>query len=319
MNAILKEQTVDDEGLLTLMCEVESIINGRPITKVSDDPKDLEALTPNHLLLLKSGITLPPGIFRKEDQYSRRRWRQVQYLADVFWRLWLKEYLPSLQARQRWNRTSRNFSINDIVLVMDDNSPRSSWPLGRILDVHCNRRDGLVRSVKVLCDSTNTKTVKQSKKKNKPAKERVVTVQYLEKKIDTALPCQRCTCKHNAATTVATSDAMTAATVAVPLLERTASTDSGDPSDSTDPEYPARSQLVTDVDGRAVIGGIRYGVTIGVDEYTSLQYIHSANRARFSKDLVAENRSKKQKTYGGHAKTAFLANAKTLDMPKKRK
>ncbi|KAK3754770.1 hypothetical protein QZH41_007277 [Actinostola sp. cb2023] len=100
-----REQTVDDEGLLTLMCEVESIINGRPITKVSDDPKDLEALTPNHLLLLKSGITLPPGIFRKEDQYSRRRWRQVQYLADVFW--------------------------------------RRSWPLGRILDVHCNRRDGL--------------------------------------------------------------------------------------------------------------------------------------------------------------------------------
>ncbi|KAK3739650.1 hypothetical protein QZH41_003863 [Actinostola sp. cb2023] len=75
MNAILKEQTVDDEGLLTLMCEVESIINGRPITKVSDDPKDLEALTPNHLLLLKSGTTLPPGIFRKEDQFSRRRWR----------------------------------------------------------------------------------------------------------------------------------------------------------------------------------------------------------------------------------------------------
>ncbi|KAK3712744.1 hypothetical protein QZH41_003350 [Actinostola sp. cb2023] len=154
MNAILKEQTVDDEGLLTLMCEVESIINGRPITKVSDDPKDLEALTPNHLLLLKSRITLPPGIFRKEDQYSRRRWRQVQYLADVFWRRWLKEYLPSLQARQRWNRTSRNFSINDIVLVMDDNSPRSSWPLGRILDVHCNRRDGLVRSVKTKLHST---------------------------------------------------------------------------------------------------------------------------------------------------------------------
>ena len=50
--ALLKEQPFDDEGLLTLMCEVESIINGRPKTKVIDDPKDLEALTPNHLLLL---------------------------------------------------------------------------------------------------------------------------------------------------------------------------------------------------------------------------------------------------------------------------
>lgn len=53
MKALLKEQTLDDEGLLTLMAEVEAIINGRPITKVSDDPRDPEALTPNHLLLLR--------------------------------------------------------------------------------------------------------------------------------------------------------------------------------------------------------------------------------------------------------------------------
>ena len=74
MNALLKEQVLNDESLVTLMCEVESIINGRPITKVSQDPRDLEALTPNHLLLLRSGSTLPPGIFRKEDNFSRKRW-----------------------------------------------------------------------------------------------------------------------------------------------------------------------------------------------------------------------------------------------------
>ena len=50
--AILREQTLDDESLLTLMCEIEYIINGRPLTNVSNDPRDLEALTPNHLLLL---------------------------------------------------------------------------------------------------------------------------------------------------------------------------------------------------------------------------------------------------------------------------
>ena len=84
MAALVKEQTLDDEGLLTLTCEVEAIVNGRPITKVSDDPRDPEALTPNHLLLLRSGPALPPGLFTKIDSFSRRRWRQVQYLADVF-------------------------------------------------------------------------------------------------------------------------------------------------------------------------------------------------------------------------------------------
>ena len=43
--------------------------------KVSEDPRDLEPPTPNHLPLLKSGSVLPPGTFRKEDILSCRRWR----------------------------------------------------------------------------------------------------------------------------------------------------------------------------------------------------------------------------------------------------
>ena len=43
LNALTNEQVLDDERLTTLMCEVEAIVNNRPITKVSDDPKDLEA------------------------------------------------------------------------------------------------------------------------------------------------------------------------------------------------------------------------------------------------------------------------------------
>ena len=120
MKALLKEQPLDDEGLLMLMAEVEAIINGRPITKVSDDPRDPEALTPNHLFLLRSEHTLPPGVFVKGDNYSRRRWQHVQYLADVFWRRWLREYLPALQERQKWSRVSRNFAIRDVVLLVDE-------------------------------------------------------------------------------------------------------------------------------------------------------------------------------------------------------
>ena len=92
--ALLREQVTDDESLSPLMCEVEKKMNSRPITVVSSDPNDLEPLTPNHLLLLKSEVPLPPGLFRKEDLLSCRRWRQVQYLADIFWKRWSKEYLP---------------------------------------------------------------------------------------------------------------------------------------------------------------------------------------------------------------------------------
>ena len=129
------------------MCEVESIMNGRPLTKVSDDPNDLEALTPNHLLILRPGPSIPPGVFDESDMYTRRRWRQAQYLSDVFWRRWLKEYLPELQRRQKWNKSRRNLAPGDIVLMVDGTSPRSSWPLGRVIRVKRNSSDGFVRRV----------------------------------------------------------------------------------------------------------------------------------------------------------------------------
>ena len=67
--ALLKEQPLDDEGLLPLISEVESITNSCPKTKVSDNPNDFEALTQNHLLLLRARANLPPFTFPKEDNY----------------------------------------------------------------------------------------------------------------------------------------------------------------------------------------------------------------------------------------------------------
>lgn len=87
LRPLIKEQVLDEESLSTLMCEVEAIVNGRTIT--TDDPRDLEPLTPNHLLLLRAGPAVPPGIFSKQDCYNKRHWRQVQYLADMFWRRWV--------------------------------------------------------------------------------------------------------------------------------------------------------------------------------------------------------------------------------------
>lgn len=132
LNALLHQQILDDQGLATLLCEVESIINDKPITKASNDPMDLEPLTPNHLLLLKTKPSLPPGVFSADDCYSKRRWRQVQYMADVFWKRWIKEYLPELQQRQKWTRKTRNFKKGDIVLIVDEMEPRGSWLMGQV-------------------------------------------------------------------------------------------------------------------------------------------------------------------------------------------
>ena len=152
--AVLNKQPLDEEGLATILWEIEAIINGRPLTKVSDDPRDPEALILNHLLLLCSGPAPLPGIFPKEDCYSRRTWWHVSFLADIFWWRWTREYLPSLQQRKKSSHISRKFAVGDVVLTLDENTPRSSWPLGRILEIFPNQSDGLLRSVKLRTKSS---------------------------------------------------------------------------------------------------------------------------------------------------------------------
>jgi len=154
LSSVMKEQVLDDESLTTVFCLAESVINSRPITVVSDDHRDLEPLTPNHLLLLREDPVLPPGDFVMQDIYSRRRWRQVQYLADVFWRRWTREYLPLIQLRQKWLQSSKNIAVGDIVIVMDDNAPRNAWNIGRVIET-LPSSDGLVRTVKVATKSGN--------------------------------------------------------------------------------------------------------------------------------------------------------------------
>ena len=151
MNVIIRNHVLDDERLNTVFCEVESIVNGRPITQCSDNVADMEPLTPNHLLFLRGGLKAPPGKFVKDDMYNRR-WRHVQFLADAFWKRWVRQYLPTLQKRQKWFDIKENLRIGDIVLVLDEVTSRKSWPMGRVTKITPGR-DGLVRSVEV---KTNT-------------------------------------------------------------------------------------------------------------------------------------------------------------------
>ena len=143
---------MSDEILHTTLCCVEAIVNSRPITKCSSDICDDSPLSPNHLLLMKSDSTLPWGDCHDGDTY-RKRWRQVQHLSDQFWRRWLKEYLPELQKRHKWQQVLYDLKVGDLVLVMDEGSPRGAWPLGLVTATN-RGRDGLVRSAKIKTKST---------------------------------------------------------------------------------------------------------------------------------------------------------------------
>ena len=136
------------ETLRTVFCEVTSILNGRPLCPSSEDPSDLGVITPNHLLLQRQNLDIPPGVFIDTDLYCRKQWRHAQVLANHFWMRWIREYIPTLQHRQKWLLKKRNLAVNDLVLVVNNTEPRCRWLLGRVTKVFPGK-DAQVRTVEV--------------------------------------------------------------------------------------------------------------------------------------------------------------------------
>ena len=133
--ALLKThgQSLNDEGLRTLVVETEAIINSRPLTVESLSDNSEIPLSPSNLLTMKiDAIMPPPVVFNRLDLYSHRQWRQVQHIAGEFWSHWRKEFLQSLQTCQKWNISKRNFQVGDVVLLKEDIG-RNKWPMAQIV------------------------------------------------------------------------------------------------------------------------------------------------------------------------------------------
>ena len=148
---ILLEQghCLSSESLSTFLLEACAIVNSRPLSVVNIQDQTLEPLTPNHLLSQKSRVIVsPPGNFVRQDLYLVKHWRRVQHLANVFWKRWRSEYLSQINRRPKWTDSSENISHNDIVLIVDENLPRSSWRLARVIETYASK-DNLVRSVRL--------------------------------------------------------------------------------------------------------------------------------------------------------------------------
>ena len=157
LSGLLQEHgtQLDRESFHTLICEVEAIVNSRPLTSFSGDTKDSEPLTPSHILTGRTRVIAPPpGIFDRNDLYVRRRWRRVQYLANLFWSRWKNEFLLLQQQRQKWERPQRNMCQGDVVLIKDETGPRNTWPLGLVTSTETDKV-GLVRVVMVKTQTSN--------------------------------------------------------------------------------------------------------------------------------------------------------------------
>ena len=94
LRKVLGNARVNSDELLTVLSEVECILNNRPLTYLYDE-MDGEVLTPSHLLIGRRLSMLSTGIgcklrFDEDDLYSShcKRFSYLTRLLNSFWTRW---------------------------------------------------------------------------------------------------------------------------------------------------------------------------------------------------------------------------------------
>ncbi|XP_003739980.1 uncharacterized protein LOC100905902 [Galendromus occidentalis] len=153
------------EEFRTIVAELGSVINDRPITHASTDVDAPTALTPGHLL--RGGpptATLasvePLNRLGPNGRVDGKELRDAQKMKTSYFRSlsvrWYREYILMLRsANLTSGHEAEPIQINDVCLLKDDNLPRVRWVLVRVLDAHPGR-DGLVRTYTVRFENGTT-------------------------------------------------------------------------------------------------------------------------------------------------------------------
>ncbi|XP_041839808.1 uncharacterized protein LOC121638843 [Melanotaenia boesemani] len=147
LQVVIGTEALQEEVLLTLLVEVEGILNAKPLGYASADAADPDPVTPNMLLMGRRDASLPQVSYAPST-ITKRRWQHSQMMADHFWSQFIRVYLPNLQVRHKWQRSAENLKDGTVVMITDPQSPRASWPVGRITRV-ITSSDGCVRSAEV--------------------------------------------------------------------------------------------------------------------------------------------------------------------------
>ncbi len=146
LRSVLGSARVTNEELSTLLCDVESVVNSRPLTYVSEQSDELTPLTPNHFIR-NGGSGQLPDFDAVEREQLVVRYRNIQQCREELKNRFQKEYLALLVSHGK-SRKSRMVKVGDIVLVGSDMRKRIDWPMGLVVEV-IPGKDAQVRVVRV--------------------------------------------------------------------------------------------------------------------------------------------------------------------------
>ncbi|GFS60150.1 integrase catalytic domain-containing protein [Trichonephila clavipes] len=136
------------EELLTLITQIEAILNSRPLTPLSSDVDDLEVLTPAHFLIGRPITAIVEPSLLQCESNRLNVWQRITKSVQTIWKRWSLSYLNSLQQRKKWIVNKENLKLGDMVLIREENLPPCKWLLGRVVKIYIGK-DKKVRVVDI--------------------------------------------------------------------------------------------------------------------------------------------------------------------------
>ena len=159
------------EEMTTILCQIEQVLNNRPLMALTNNSDDIFALTPSMLVNGSRLDAIPQPYLQKMDVrgHPAERFRALQQLLSQFWKRWASEYVATLQPRGKWRQERANLSVDDVVLITDDGIPPLQWSIGRVMQLKLGH-DGSAR-VALVRTSRGEMTRPVSKLRRVPGKD----------------------------------------------------------------------------------------------------------------------------------------------------
>ena len=84
LKVIIRDRAFTEDLITTFLCEVESVVNQRPLAPTNDSIDAFNAVTPYHFLLGSPSPNLPLENFSQSDMKYRAKWENVQSATNMF-------------------------------------------------------------------------------------------------------------------------------------------------------------------------------------------------------------------------------------------
>lgn len=147
LTKLFASQKLSFAEMSTVLTQIEAQMNSRPLTPLSEDPGELNVLTPGHFLIGAPLLTLPDMNCVTTPENRLKHFEQLQKLVQRHWKQWQKEYVCELHnVNQKLSRKSE-IRVGQMVIIKED-LPPNEWCLGRLVGIHPGS-DDVVRVVTV--------------------------------------------------------------------------------------------------------------------------------------------------------------------------